>query len=84
MMGCNSYAGVMVEPNLAKSPKVVTSFLQELSKTVKPKADEVSWHCYNVLCYGKNKILVTSFRLRRNTWPLETSKERSVVINLQS
>jgi intermediate peptidase len=40
MMGCNSYADIMVEPNLAKSPKVVTSFLQELSKTVKPKADE--------------------------------------------
>ncbi|EFH40376.1 predicted protein [Arabidopsis lyrata subsp. lyrata] len=40
MMGCNSYADFMVEPNLAKSPKVVTSFLQELSKTVKPKADE--------------------------------------------
>ncbi|KAL0843971.1 hypothetical protein Bca101_017217 [Brassica carinata] len=40
MMGCNSYADFMVEPNLAKSPKVVTSFLQELSKTVKPKADQ--------------------------------------------
>lgn len=42
MMGCNSYADFMVEPNLAKSPKVVTSFLQELSRTVKPKADQVS------------------------------------------
>ncbi|KAH0889176.1 hypothetical protein HID58_051605 [Brassica napus] len=40
MMGCNSYADFMVEPNLAKSPKVVTSFLQELSRTVKPKADQ--------------------------------------------
>lgn len=42
-MGCNSYADFVVEPNLAKSPKVVISFLEELSKTVKPKADEVSW-----------------------------------------
>ncbi|XP_010536529.1 PREDICTED: probable mitochondrial intermediate peptidase, mitochondrial isoform X2 [Tarenaya hassleriana] len=40
IMGCKSYAEFMVEPNLAKSPNVVTSFLQELSKTVKPKADE--------------------------------------------
>lgn len=40
MMGCNSYADFMVETSLAKSPKVVTSFLQELSETVKPKADQ--------------------------------------------
>ncbi|CAN8253394.1 unnamed protein product [Cochlearia groenlandica] len=40
ILGCNSYAEFVTEPNLAKSPKVVTSFLEELSKTVKPKADK--------------------------------------------
>ncbi|KAL1222217.1 Mitochondrial intermediate peptidase [Cardamine amara subsp. amara] len=40
IVGYNSYSDYEVGHNLAKSPKVVTSFLEELSKTVKPKAEE--------------------------------------------
>ncbi|CAH8383597.1 unnamed protein product [Eruca vesicaria subsp. sativa] len=72
MMGCNSYADFMVEPNLAKSPKVVTSFLQELSKTVKPKADEVVASYFPLpQCIEGLKVLVESlFGATFHTVPL--------------
>ncbi|KAG5230558.1 peptidase M3 family protein [Salix suchowensis] len=40
MMGYRSYAEFVVKPNLASSPEVVMSFLHEMSKIVRPKADE--------------------------------------------
>ncbi|XP_015580816.1 mitochondrial intermediate peptidase, mitochondrial isoform X2 [Ricinus communis] len=40
IMGYKSYAEFMVKPNLASSPKVVTSFLNEMSQLVRPKADK--------------------------------------------
>ncbi|KAK3220971.1 hypothetical protein Dsin_014941 [Dipteronia sinensis] len=39
-MGCRSYSDFMVKPNMASSPDVVMSFLLEMSKMIKPKADE--------------------------------------------
>lgn len=59
MMGCNSYADFMVETSLAKSPKVVTSFLQELSETVKPKADQVSSGIFCMIYSRHVKIIVS-------------------------
>lgn len=41
IVGYRSYAEFAVTPNLASSPAVVMSFLQELSKVVRPCADEV-------------------------------------------
>jgi intermediate peptidase len=41
MMGYRSYAEFVVKPNLASSPEVVISFLHEMSKMVRPRADEV-------------------------------------------
>ncbi|KAJ8771406.1 hypothetical protein K2173_026583 [Erythroxylum novogranatense] len=40
IMGFRSYADFMVKQNLASSPEVVTSFLCEMSKMVRPKADK--------------------------------------------
>lgn len=40
-MGYRSYAEFIVMPNMASSPEVVKSFLLEMSKMIKPKADEV-------------------------------------------
>uniref|UniRef100_A0A2P2M057 Uncharacterized protein MANES_14G034200 n=1 Tax=Rhizophora mucronata TaxID=61149 RepID=A0A2P2M057_RHIMU len=40
MLGCGSYAEFMVKQNLASSPEVVKSFLCEMSKMVRPKADQ--------------------------------------------
>lgn len=40
-MGYRSYAEFIVMPNMASSPEVVMSFLLEMSKMIKPKADEV-------------------------------------------
>lgn len=39
--GYRSYAEFAVTPNLASSPAVVVPFLQDLSKVVRPRADEV-------------------------------------------
>uniref|UniRef100_A0A7N0U0A8 Peptidase M3A/M3B catalytic domain-containing protein n=1 Tax=Kalanchoe fedtschenkoi TaxID=63787 RepID=A0A7N0U0A8_KALFE len=40
IMGCKSYAQFAVRPNMASSPDVVISFLSEMSKMVKHRADE--------------------------------------------
>ncbi|CAM9000890.1 unnamed protein product [Rhodiola kirilowii] len=40
IMGCKSYAELVVQPNMASSPDVVTSFLVEMSNMVKLRADE--------------------------------------------
>ncbi|XP_027930316.1 mitochondrial intermediate peptidase, mitochondrial isoform X2 [Vigna unguiculata] len=40
IMGCSSYAEFSIKPNMALSPKVVMSFLLEMSKMVKPKTRE--------------------------------------------
>ncbi|KAJ0099535.1 hypothetical protein Patl1_19934 [Pistacia atlantica] len=40
IMGYRSYADFMVQPNMASSPEVVKSFLLEMNKMIKPKADE--------------------------------------------
>ncbi|CAL5201115.1 unnamed protein product [Lathyrus oleraceus] len=40
IMGCGSYAELAVKPNLASSPKVVMSFLLEMSKMVQAKSTE--------------------------------------------
>lgn len=40
-MGYNSYAEFVVQHCMASSPDVVTSFLHELSESVRLKADEV-------------------------------------------
>ncbi|XP_004499673.1 mitochondrial intermediate peptidase, mitochondrial isoform X2 [Cicer arietinum] len=40
IMGCGSYAELSVKPNMASSPKVVMSFLLEMSKMVQEKATE--------------------------------------------
>lgn len=41
ILGYKSYAEFAVTPNMASSPAVVVSFLQELSNLVRPSADEV-------------------------------------------
>ena len=41
IMGYKSYAEFAVRPNMASSPEVVMSFLFEMSKMIRPKADEV-------------------------------------------
>ena len=41
IMGYKSYAEFAVHPNMASSPEVVMSFLLEMSKMIRPKADEV-------------------------------------------
>jgi len=41
IMGCNSYAEFSIKPNMALSPKVVMSFLLEMSKMVQTKTREV-------------------------------------------
>ncbi|GMH08798.1 hypothetical protein Nepgr_010638 [Nepenthes gracilis] len=40
IMGCKSYAEFSVRTNMASSPEIVTAFLLEMSKVVRPKADE--------------------------------------------
>ncbi|RVW35288.1 Mitochondrial intermediate peptidase, mitochondrial [Vitis vinifera] len=40
IMGYKSYAEFAVRPNMASSPEVVMSFLFEMSKMIRPKADE--------------------------------------------
>ncbi|KAG4118305.1 hypothetical protein ERO13_D11G010266v2 [Gossypium hirsutum] len=40
IMGCKSYAEFVMQLNMASSPEVVVSFLQEMSNMVKEKADE--------------------------------------------
>ncbi|KAK7334487.1 hypothetical protein VNO80_26244 [Phaseolus coccineus] len=40
IMGCNSYAEFSIKPNMALSPKVVMSFLLEMSKMVQSKTRE--------------------------------------------
>ncbi|CAJ2638580.1 unnamed protein product [Trifolium pratense] len=40
IMGCGSYAELAVKPNMASSPKVVMSFLLEMSKMVQAKSTE--------------------------------------------
>ncbi|XP_052726524.1 mitochondrial intermediate peptidase, mitochondrial isoform X2 [Vigna angularis] len=40
IMGCSSYTEFSIKPNMALSPKVVMSFLLEMSKMVKPKTRE--------------------------------------------
>ncbi|KAL5744367.1 hypothetical protein ACOSQ2_027483 [Xanthoceras sorbifolium] len=40
IMECRSYSDFMVKPSMASSPDVVMSFLLEMSKMIKPKADE--------------------------------------------
>lgn len=41
VMGYRSYAEFNVKPNMSSSPEVVMSFLREMSKMVRPSADEV-------------------------------------------
>lgn len=44
-MGCKSYAEFAIRPNMAASPDVALSFLLNLSKSVRCKADEVlKWY----------------------------------------
>ncbi|XP_057453814.1 mitochondrial intermediate peptidase, mitochondrial isoform X1 [Lotus japonicus] len=40
ILGCKSYAEFAVKPNMASSPKVVMSFLEEMSKIVRAKSKE--------------------------------------------
>ncbi|KAL3645220.1 Mitochondrial intermediate peptidase [Castilleja foliolosa] len=40
IMGCNSYAELALKENMASSPEVVLSFLHDMSKMVRPKAEE--------------------------------------------
>ncbi|KAB1208180.1 putative mitochondrial intermediate peptidase, mitochondrial [Morella rubra] len=40
IMGSRSYAEFAVKPNMASSPAVVMSFLNEISKMIRPRADE--------------------------------------------
>ncbi|KAK4489446.1 hypothetical protein RD792_005255 [Penstemon davidsonii] len=40
IMGCNSYSEFALKENMASSPEVVMSFLHEMSKMVRPKAEE--------------------------------------------
>lgn len=49
IMGYRSYAELVVQPNMASSPDVVTSFLFDMSKTVKPRADEVNLEHHLIL-----------------------------------
>lgn len=42
IMDYRSYADFIVERNMASSPEVVMSFLHDMSKLVRPKAEEVS------------------------------------------
>lgn len=48
-MGYRSYADFIVMPNMASSPEVVMSFLLEMSKMIKPKADEVLYSLHTVV-----------------------------------
>lgn len=41
IMGCRSYAEFSLKSSIASSPEVVMSFLREMSKMVRPSADEV-------------------------------------------
>ncbi|TXG70716.1 hypothetical protein EZV62_005651 [Acer yangbiense] len=59
IMGCRSYFDFMVKPNMASSPDVVMSFLLEMSKMIKPKADEV--------LYFFSSIFVRSLRQFRTS-----------------
>ncbi|PWA47974.1 zincin-like metalloprotease [Artemisia annua] len=43
IMGYKSYVDYALHSNMASSPDVVSSFLVELSNTVRPKAVEVAW-----------------------------------------
>lgn len=49
-MGYKSYAEFAACPNMASSADVVMSFLLELSSMVKPKADEVIFTPFGLLC----------------------------------
>ncbi|KAI3458275.1 hypothetical protein Pfo_014938 [Paulownia fortunei] len=40
IMGCKSYAEFALKENMASSPEVVLSFLHDMSKMVRPKAEE--------------------------------------------
>ena len=40
-MGYRSYAEFTMKPNMASSPAVVMSFLDDIGKMVRPRADEV-------------------------------------------
>ena len=40
-MGCKSYAEFAIRPNMAASADVVMAFLNDLSNSVRHKADEV-------------------------------------------
>ncbi|KAL3834596.1 hypothetical protein ACJIZ3_009332 [Penstemon smallii] len=40
IMGCNSYSEFALKENMASSPEVVMSFLHDMSKMVRPKAEE--------------------------------------------
>jgi len=42
IIGYKSYAEYALHSNMASSPEVVSSFLIEMSKTVRPMADEVT------------------------------------------
>lgn len=52
ILGCKSYADFAIRPNMAASPDVVTSFLDDMSKTIKHKVDEE----YNSIRDFKRKI----------------------------
>lgn len=42
ILGYRNYAEFSMKPNMASSPLVVMSFLEEMSNMVRPSADEVS------------------------------------------
>jgi Zn-dependent oligopeptidase len=62
-MGCRSYSDFMVKPNMASSPDVVMSFLLEMSKMIKPKADEVLYSFSSILVRCE-VFLLFHFQLR--------------------
>ena len=61
-MGHRHYAEFSVKPNMASSPKVVMSFLQEMSTMVRPSADEVL--CLMQYSYEADIIAAISWWLR--------------------
>lgn len=43
LLGHRNYAEYLVSLNMASSPQVVMSFLKEMSRMIRPSADEVSF-----------------------------------------
>lgn len=84
IMGCRSYAELAVKPNMASSPKVVMSFLLEMSKMVRTQSEEVlninSCEAYFVGQKGVNwkKVFIFPYNLRSSSY-LQNSREKNVV-----